>query len=171
MEDVKAVVSAMHLRTFAAGTRICAEGDENCEEFFIIVGGEGKVRVHQRASAPGEDIELGVLSRFDSFGVAALASPSSDASGTADGSNSGSVRAASCTSIEGTVETLVLYRSVFHEMLGEIEAKGNSGPDIQRQRRSVCDILSVAATSEMASFKALAMRGEVKSSDNEDLEC
>ena len=129
------------------------------------------MRVHQRASVGGEDIEVGVLSRFDSFGVAALASSSNDASGTADGSNSGSVRAASCTSIEGTVETLVLYRSVFHEMLGEIEAKGNSGPDIQRQRRSVCDILSVAATSEMASFKALAMRGEVKSSDNEDLEC
>ena len=98
-----------------------------------------------------------------------MASSSNDASVADDGNNSGSVRAASCTSIEGTVETLVLYRSVFHEMLGEVEAKGNAVPNLQRQKSSLRDALSTAARSERASFRAIAKSQEEKSTDDQPL--
>jgi hypothetical protein len=103
---------------------------------------------------------------FDSFGFAALTWWSNVVGfAAAENISDGSVRAASCTAIDGTVETLVLYRSVFHEMLGEVEAKGNAVPNLQRQKSSLRDALSTAARSERASFKASAKSHEEKSTD------
>ena len=152
--DVKAVASQMRARTFAPGTRICTEGDRHAEEFFIITS--GSVRVVQSSSGSSgshndaeAEIEVRVLTEFDSFGLAALTC-----------GDEGAVRTASCVAVNH-VEMLVLYRNDFQEELDKVEVRkrtarisGMKESGGSHRRGSVRDALGAVADASMQGLHA-----------------
>jgi CRP-like cAMP-binding protein len=166
-EDVQAVVGQMHAREFRAGTRICIEGDTHADEFFIIT--KGRVRVHQEeenatSREPSEEADeeqqevIRELTKFDSFGLAALTS-----------GEEGAVRTASCTAV-GPVKALVLCRDTFNGALRQIEAKRQTLENIDQNikeetagdrrgaRGSVCDALGAVAGMSLQAHLAQDLR-------------
>ena len=145
--DVNAVVRCMRSRNFAQGTRICSEGDQHAEEFFIII--RGAVSVTQR-NGKGKEVELQVLREFDSFGLAALTC-----------GVEGAKRTASCSAVSH-VETLVLYRDDFQQELDKVEARNRTAKTVGigngggggRRHGSVQDALVAAADANMKVHRA-----------------